>query len=320
MRNTLGNYGGILLGSLYGLIMRLLFSAQNWNPGRLTDLFSITFIWIVPLSIGIGALMFASNEQLKSNAFRISRPIFAVLLFFLICFVIRIEDIICILIIALPFLLGAALGGFIFGRFLLKYREKRGIVYSILLLPLVIGFFEAQIPSPSHTYEVQTAVMIQASPAGIWEKVVRVEQIHEEEYDKGLFNYGGIPRPLFAELDKDTLGAVRLGHFEGGLTFHEEVTEWKRNERVAFEIKVLPATIRNTILDQHILKGKPFSFLNASYELEESGDGYTQLLLTSSYQLNTQINAYGALWGWILLDDFQERLLEVIKKRCETEN
>ncbi|MFT3704711.1 MAG: hypothetical protein QM802_20265 [Agriterribacter sp.] len=77
----------------------------------------------------------------------------------------------------------------------------------------------------------------------------------EKEYNKGFLNYAGIPRPLFAELDKDTVGAKRIGHFEGGLMFEEKVTSWKRNqEKIAFDITVVPSSIRETVFDQHILK------------------------------------------------------------------
>jgi len=144
-----------------------------------------------------------------------------------------------------------------------------------------------------------------------------VKAIRPEEYKKGFFNYAGIPRPLYAELDRDTVGATRIGHFEGGLTFKETVTTWERNKSVGFTIAIIPSSIRQTVFDQHILKGNHFVFLNASYDLEPMGAQQTKLTLSSTYRLDTHINGYSSFWGQRLLTDFQERLLAVIKNRCD---
>ncbi|MBO9565765.1 MAG: hypothetical protein J7621_23515 [Niastella sp.] len=190
-------------------------------------------------------------------------------------------------------------------------------MYSLFLIPLLTGLLEDRFPTPTKVYEIRTPVRIHAPSAIVWENVIRVKEIGKEEYSKGFFNYAGIPRPLFAELDKDTVGATRIGHFEGGLTFRETVINWERNRKVSFSIEVIPGSIRNAIFDQHILKGNHFKFLNASYELKSINDKETELTLVCSYQLDTKINGYGSFWGNRLLTDFQERLLAVIKKRCD---
>ncbi|MET3979154.1 hypothetical protein ABIB62_001741 [Mucilaginibacter sp. UYP25] len=229
----------------------------------------------------------------------------------------RIEDIICIVIIALPFILCAIIGGLFFGRFILKYRERKGIVYSILFLPILAGIAEEQFATPSQDFEIKTVRIINTNQDNIWKNVIRVKKITDDEYNKGFFNYAGIPKPIFAELDKDTIGATRIGHFEGGLLFKETVSYWDRNNKISFNIKVIPSTLRNTVFDQHLLTGKHFEFLTASYNLARINDSQTQLTLTSSYRLDTRINSYASVWGNSMLSDFQGRLLDVIKSRCE---
>jgi len=318
MKKIFGKYGGILIGSLYGLAMREFFGVGFGGDNfKFADLFSITFVWIVPIVIGITPMIFATKEQLASSLYRLSRPVLTVFLFFIIAFWTGKEDIICIVIISIPFLIAAGLGGYIFAALIEKRRNRNGVLYSFFIVPLFFGFVEEKFPTPSKTYEVNTVVTINSSPETIWENVVRVKEIGQEEYKKGFFNYAGIPRPLFAELDNDTIGATRIGHFEGGLTFKETVTAWERNKRVAFDITVIPSSIRQTIFDQHILKGNHFTFLNASYNLEPLGEGRTKLLLSSTYLLDTKINGYSSFWGRKLLTDFQVRLLEVIKSRCD---
>lgn len=318
MRKIFTGYGGVIIGSIYGLVMRLFFGLPfDWPGFHFADLFSITFIWVVPIVIGIIPMIFATKEQLALNSYRISRPILTVFFFFIIAFWTGKEDMICIVIISIPFLIAAGVGGFIFAKVMEKRKNRNGVLYSLFLLPLLSGFIEEGFETPSQTYQVSTVIVINSTPETIWENVIRVKEINQAEYKKGFFNYAGIPRPLYAELDIDTIGATRIGHFEGGLTFKETVTDWQRNRRVAFNIVVTPSTIRQTIFDQHILKGDHFTFLNASYELEPLYNGRTRLTLSSTYKLDTQINGYSSLWGRVLLTDFQERLLEVIKKRCD---
>ena len=313
-------YGGVFLGAVYGLILRLVFNIAFKIDFSFTDLFSITFIWIVPVFIGITPMLFARPIQLERLTYRVITPCSTVLVFFMFCFITRIEDILCILVISAPFLLGAMIGGLIFGKFLLHYRKNRGVLYSVLLIPFMAGIIEDQFKIPTGIYYVDTTVLINSDLENIWKNVVRVREISNEEYTKGVFNYAGIPRPLFAELNKDTLGATRAGHFEGGLMFIETVNHWEKNRNVSFSIKVLPSTIRNTVFDRHILTGNHFEFLNASYTLKKISNNKIELSLASSYRLDTRINQYASFWGNCLLSDFQKRLLKVIKQRCESSN
>jgi hypothetical protein len=306
-----------LPGPLYGLALRVMFNIPHSKNFSFTDLFSITFIWIVPFIMGVAPLIFARKRYLRNTIYTAFIPLLSVLTFFVICFITRIEDTICVVIIAAPFIFSAMIGGLTFGRFIIKYRERRGIVYSILFIPLIAGFIEEQFTIPSQDFEIRTVRIISASKDNIWKNVIRVKEIRDEEYRKGFFNYAGIPKPIFAELDKDTIGATRIGHFEGGLLFNETISYWDKTNKISFNIKVIPSTLRNTVFDQHLLTGKHFEFLTASYELKRINDSQTQLTLLSSYRLDTRINLYASIWGNSMLSDFQGRLLDVIKMRCE---
>lgn len=319
LKQFLIKYAPILPGALYGLVLRLIFNIPYGSHFSFTDLFSITFIWVVPFIMGVAPLIFAKKKHLENIGYTACVPAFSVLLFAVICFITRIEDIICIVIIALPFLLCAMFGGLFFGSLILKYRKRRGIIYSILFFPLIAGFVEEQFTVPSQDFEIKTVRIINALPDTIWKNVIRVKEIKDKEYEKGFFNYAGIPKPIFAELDKDTIGATRIGHFEGGLLFKETVSYWDRENKISFNIKVIPSTLRNTVFDQHLLTGKHFEFLTASYELKKINNSQTQLTLTSSYKLDTRINLYASIWGNSMLSDFQGRLLDVIKHRCEND-
>ncbi|OQP49739.1 hypothetical protein A4H97_28010 [Niastella yeongjuensis] len=307
---------GVIAGTIYALVLRLVFNINGEDAPF--SLFTVTFIWVTPVVIGIIPLFFASKELLqKSYVFRIGSPILTVTVFFLLCFLTRIEDIICLWIILIPYVVAAAFAGFIAGEIIVKIKDKKSTLYSIVLLPFIVSPIEQQFKTTVENYKVVTKVIIRASPEVIWNNIIRVSQIKESEYTRGFFNYAGIPRPLYAELNKDTLGGTRVGHFEGGLQFVEKVISWDRNRHIGFNISVVPSTIRKTVFDQHILKGNYFKFLQADYNLTVLPDGRTELALSSSYQLNSHLNWYGSYYGNQLLTDFQERLLQVIKNRCD---
>ncbi len=306
---------GILIGTVYALVLRLIFDINF--IGEAFDLFSITFIWLTPIVIGLIPLFYATDEQLKNWVYRISSPIWTIIIFFILCFITRIEDIICILFLLIPYVLVGVTLAVITGEIILKIRNKKTTLYSIILLPFIICPVEQKFLTPINNYKVKTRITINAKPQTIWQNIVRVRHITDDEFQKGFFNYAGIPRPLYAELDKDTLGAKRIGHFEGGLQFIETVNSWERNKHIGFDITVVPSSIRQTIFDQHILRGNHFKFLNAEYSLQPLPNGQTELLLSSSYELNSKINSYASFCGDLLLTDFQERLLKVIKARCD---
>jgi hypothetical protein len=317
LRSFIGNYAGIIIAVFYGLLARLVFNFKGRDGFGFADLFSITFVWVVPALIGMVPMLFATRDQLENRVYRVLTPCFTVLLFFICCFITRIEDLVCLIIIAGPFLLCAMVAGWLFGKFILYYRNKRGILYSVVFIPFLLGIIEEQFKIPSGTYTVNNSIIINSNTPNIWQHVVRVDQIKAGEYHKGFFNYAGIPQPLYAELSKDSLGATRTGHFEGGLKFVETVNHWEENKKVSFNIAVQPSSIRNTVFDKHVLMGRHFKFIDASYTLTKISDTQTRLKLSSSYQLDTRINVYASFWGNTLLSDFQQRLLDVIKQRCE---
>lgn len=315
MKMFFRKYAGIVIGAVYALILRLVFNIHALDEAF--SLFSVSFIWITPIVIGLIPLFYADKDQLKLWGYRIFSPVWTVVVFFLLCFLSRIEDLICLWVILIPYMLGALTAGLIAGEVIQRVKAKRRTLFSIILLPFVISPIEQKFKQPTNSYSVITKVSISASPETIWNNIIRVKQIDKSEYNKGFFNYAGIPRPLFAELDKDTLGATRVGHFEGGLKFIEKVKVWNRNKHIAFDITVVPSSIRQTVFDQHVLRSNHFKFLSAEYSLKPLPNGQTELILRSSYQLTTNINAYASFCGEQLLTDFQNRLLKVIKTRCE---
>lgn len=309
-------FSGILIGGAYGYTGRLIFSDLKDSIFKFS-LFSITFIIIVPLLIGSIPIICSPKDKKISLWFSTWSPAASVLVFFILAFITKIEDIICLIILSAPYMLGAILGGLLIRYFIMQQRKKNGLIYSLIFVPILSSIIESQIPTPSRVLSFTNKVIINNTPDLIWPKIIRVSEIHENEYNKGLFYYAGVPRPLYAELDKDTISATRIGHFQGGLKFIEKVSVLEKNRKILFDITVDDSSIRKSVFDNHILKGGHFRFISAEYELKPLANNRTELCLTSSYQLDTKINAYASYWGQTLLSDFQGRLLAVVKNRCD---
>ncbi|MFZ1634969.1 MAG: hypothetical protein WAT43_13895 [Chitinophagales bacterium] len=304
---------GIALGIAYGLVARLVF-------GQSATLASVTYLFIVPTILGIIPLMFADNNKLKSYRNIIFIPWLTVVTFFLTMFLFGIEDFICLLVLAAPFFILGTVGALIFRIVQINKQKRKGKLLTIVLLPFIFAPIEEYINNPSDTFYVKSEVVIDANAQLIWDNIVEVKTINQTEYNKGIFNSIGIPRPISAEVDKKEVGGQRIGNFEGGLKFIETITEFNENKKVAFDIKIDPTTVSQKVFDQHILKGNYFTFVDATYELTDLKNGQVKLTLSSSYQLTSKINFYGKFWGNLILKDFQDRLLNVIEDRCEKKN
>lgn len=301
---------GIALGVAYGLLARLVF-------GQSATLASVTYLFIIPTNLGIIPLMFADKDKLKSYRNIIFIPWLTVLAFFLTMFLFGMEDFFCLLILAAPFFILGTVGGFIFRLININKQKRKGKLLTIVLVPFLFAPIEGYINSPSKTFNVKSEVIINATPQLIWDNIVEVQTISPNEYNSGLFNALGLPKPISAEVDKKELGGNRIGNFEGGLKFIETITVFEENKKVAFDIKIDPTTVRQKVFDQHVLTGNYFKFVDATYELTDLENGQVKLTLSSSYQLTSKINFYGKFWGNLILRDFQDRLLDVIENRCE---
>ncbi|MBK9155266.1 MAG: hypothetical protein IPM25_13785 [Chloracidobacterium sp.] len=313
MRTIVQKWGllaiGILIGAAYGVVTRLVF-------GETATMASITYLFLIPAVLGVIPLVFASNDQIRSYRNIIFIPWLTILTFFVTAMLTGLEEVLCLLVLAAPFFVLATVAALIVR--LVMIHKSRNKLMAFAALPFLIAPVEELVKSPSETYTVESEIVIAASPDVIWGNIVEVPEIGDDEYNPGIFNRLGIPRPLYAEVTAKEKGATRFGNFQGGLRFVETLTEFEPNRHVAFTTIVDPHTIGPRVFDQHVLTGNYFNFVDAAYRLADAGDGRVRLTLATNYRLTSKVNFYGKFWGDIILEDFQDRLLAVIKKRCET--
>jgi hypothetical protein len=302
---------GIIIGIAYGLVTRLTF-------GEEATLASITYLFLIPAILGIVSLMFANNEQLKSYKNTIFVPWLTVVTFFLTMLILGVEEFLCLMVLAAPFFILGTIAAFIYRLVQLNKQKSKGKLLTLVLLPFLLAPLEALIKKPSALVQIESEVIISAAPETIWNNIVEVRPIQENEYHPGFFNALGIPRPISATVNRREPGGLRIGTFEGGLKFVETITSYEPNKNISFDIKVDPNSVRQNVFDQHVLNGNYFTFVNATYKLSPLTNGQVKLQLSSKYQLTSTINFYGKFWGDLILKDFQDRLLEVIQSRCSS--
>lgn len=84
-------YIGILLGTVYGLMYRFVSEFKFVSNYDLFDfnIYSISFIWVLPICIGIIPILVAQDEMLKNDYKQFFYPILSVFIFFIIAIVNR---------------------------------------------------------------------------------------------------------------------------------------------------------------------------------------------------------------------------------------
>jgi hypothetical protein len=318
MRRFIRTLKMLAIPTIYALLLRYVFGQHSWND--VFNMMSITFLFLLPSTVGALTIYFSNIEKVKRLSFRFFAPWIPVFAFFIITLFFAIEGWPCILMILPIFLLAASIGGIIGGYFKLKKRDNNVYVSILIILPLFISPIENYIGATTQPYKAYTYIDIDASADKIWDNVTRVREISKEQ-DKGwLTKLLNFPRPIKAELNYEGVGAYREAIFTNGLVFHETVTEYVDNKKMSFTIQALPHEIPLTTMDEHlVVGGKYFDVLNGTYELEKLNEKTYRLHLYSNFKLTTTFNFYASWWANGIMKDIQNNILQIEKYRAEKE-
>jgi hypothetical protein len=298
---------GAGLGLAYGVLARLL------GMSSLFQLLSVAFILLVPGTMGYLAVRPLVDPPWSKRIWVSWVPwLLAVALAWLV----GQEGAICILLATPAALVMAALGGFLADT---SVGRSRPMLPILLALPLAAGPIEARWEPATELRLVQNTMEIAAPAQVVWEHIREVRRISRAEHGDTFFNVIGFPRPLEAKLVGSGVGALREASFEGGVLFLERITAWQEPARLAFEIHANTAGIPATTLDPHVVVGsRYFDVLDGEYRIEEARPGVTRVWLSSHHRLTTALAPYAHLWSDAILSSVQERILGVIRARCET--
>jgi len=312
---------GAAFGALYGAGLRFLYGFFP-NPNHIFQIITVGFILFTPFGMGFITIFVIERRSAQSiwTWFLIPWvPLFAGLAA---AGVLLWEGLICIVMFAPIAMISASIGGVAAGLIarLMRSRASRSATLAcVVCLPLLISPLEHQLLSQRDLRSVESVVDIKASTASVWKNIERVPAIQPAELRPSWSHAIGFPNPVEATLSKESVGGVRNASFEGGVLFIETVDAWEPNHHLGFSIHAQTDRIPKTTLDEHVtVGGEYFDVLHGDYELETLPNGMTRLRLRSLHRVSTDLNWYAHLWTDAIMRDLQVRILQVIKKRCET--
>jgi hypothetical protein len=173
------------------------------------------------------------------------------------------------------------------------------------------------LPNNSETYSTQSEIIINAENEIIWNNLIEVPEINDNEYNTGFYNYIGVPRPIKSELETINGIEYRIGYFTEDLKLYETISEIDTFKFVNFKIHIDKSELRNTPTDNHLLKSNYFKFDNISYSISKLASRKSKLILNCDYTLNSKMNFYAKFWADQIIKDFEEKLLKVLKYKVE---
>lgn len=310
----------IAAGVIYGLAIRLVVDSdfvKDYLNEEAAAVMSYAFLAGVPFVVGFITVYLHRREK-PSIAFAVISPWITIGIFLAATAILMLEGAICIF-MAVPIFMAVASMGGLLGWALNRNTGKINlfVLNSFLILPLVALPIEGQIEKEKVIFTEHTSIFIKSEPGKVWDNIVKVSPISEEEDRNSLFRVMGFPRPIRAELDRNGVGGVRKAIFDKGLFFTETVTQWDSLKSFTFTIEADPESIPPTALDEHVsVGGEYFDVLEGRYEIIPAEGGVT-LNLTSKFRLSTGFNFYSGFWSKLIMKDIQDNILNIIKARCE---
>ena len=312
IKNYISDILSVLLSTSFGILAHTAFVSDDFLVAM-----TVSFIFILPAGIGALAIWPYRHDPTLNWTKSIIRPWVPCILFMLVIVTFELEAWGCIILAAPIVFTLASLGGA--AMYAITNSGEKATNLSLIILltsPFALAPIEGQMDSPTRATLTQTSIHIEATPAEVWAQIGAVPDITVEVQSPRLFNLVGIPRPIKAEMGEIELGAVRIASFENGLQFREVVTEVTYERSVTYSIEM----INHDLLPEplHQIDGEYLDLKSASYRIEPQSDGTVILYLISEHTLTTQFNGYGAIWTHLIMTDFQNNLLDVIKLRAES--
>ena len=304
---------GILIGAVYGLAIRLGLASESVHP--FINTISAAFLYVCPFSVGAIAVLWGAERGTRlAVGSQIGLATSAMLLFLLGMFATFLEGIICIVLVVPVFLIASALGGLVGGVIHNSKRSDRSTLPALALLPLLLGPLESLLPAQRSAHTVSNTIHISAPPEVVFDKLAEVRNIRPQELGFTFVHMIGLPKPVEAQMD----GNVRTSRWEKNVWFQEVITESDRPRTLRYRFVVPKGAIPREALDEHVeINGEYFELVAGGYTLEPTSDGCTDLSLTTSFINKSRLQAYGNLWGKLVLKDFHRSILGLMKSRAE---
>jgi hypothetical protein len=186
-------------------------------------------------------------------------------------------------------------------------------MFMLLALPLTAAIEPA---GGQVVHEVQSSVIIDASPAAVWPHVIAFREIPEP--DDWLFR-AGVAYPIRARIDGTGVGAVRYCVFSTG-SFIEPITRWEPGHCLSFDVAGSPAPMRELSPYRDVSPPHLHGYLRSQrgeFRFIDLGNGRTRLEGSTWYQIDMMPEAYWQIFSDALIHRIHRRVLDHIKQEVE---
>lgn len=305
-------YIGIIASVVYALLFRILveFHVMEMN--------SWSYLIVVPILMGYLPFALDKKTFIDSKAKSILFPMVSVILFLVIAFITQLEELSCFVILLPPYALISVLVSLGLRLSLKDTGDSRnGVTKNSLIfiaLPLLLGQFEQGLDKRTKVLELSENIIIESSDQRVWNNLFSVPDL-SKDVEPSSYNYLGFPNPVRSSYDVKT--NTRLGYFSNGIVLNEKVVEQKDRKKLSFAIDVEKSILDKSQTFQHVLRNKNLVFQSITYRLKRITTNRTELTLSCTYQLNTNIPVYGTFWSKQIIRDFETKLLHALKRNIE---
>jgi uncharacterized membrane protein YhaH (DUF805 family) len=298
----------ILIGSMFTVLGAQLLESYGWG-----------LYVALPFCLGLFSVLVYSYHEPRSYGSCMMVSLAPIALIGGVLIVVAIEGLLCIL-MAAPFAFAlAALGGTLGYTIQAAYWLNKGtpVMMSIVLLftPAIQGI-EHLVKLQAETFEVRTAIEVNASPEKVWRQVVAFAEIPPP---KELLFRAGIAYPIRAEISGHGVGAVRHCIFSTG-PFAEPIEVWDEPRLLKFGVTANPAPLNELSPYGHIQPAHLHGYFvskQGQFLLTALPGGRTRLEGATWYQHTMWPAAYWRLWSDYIIHKIHMRVLEHIRTRTE---
>ncbi len=304
----------VLSGGLVGLLLRYVFFGE---AGRPYAAMMGSFIYLVPLLVGAVTVYLAERRQRCSWSYYFLAASAANMLLVLGSLVMLIEGLICAVVILPLFGLLGGLAGLAMGAICRLTRWPRHTLYSLTVLPLLLGGIEQHLPLPNHIGQVSHTVLIAASPAQVWSQLLDARDIEPDEIEGAWMYKIGVPLPVSGITEATVEGQVRHVVMGKQIHFDQLATDWQPQRRVRWIYRFKNDSFPPGALDDHVMiGGHYFDIQDTEYTLVPRGAA-TELSITMRYRVSTSFNWYAQPIATLLIGNFEQVILRFYARRAE---
>lgn len=305
----------ILGGALFGVALRLVYMGDSMSPyGPMMG----AFIYLAPFAVGAVTVYLAERQARRTWGYYLGAGFGSTALFVIGTLLIMIEGWICAIVIIPLFAAIGMLGALVMGIVCRLTNWPKQTVYSLALLPLLLGAIEPTANLPTRLRTIERTVVVDAPREVVWNQLMNIRDIHHEEVGDGIAFRIGAPAPLSA-LSGEQPGGQHMRRISMGKHVYFDQIEIERREQefIHWSQRFYPDSFPPGSFDEHVVMGgEYFDIDSVSYTLMPQGE-HTQLKMSLHYRISTRFNWYAEPVARIVLGNAEEVILGLYERRSE---